>query len=82
MRLGIVEGEHMDDVLKEYETTALMGCKAMREFLTYQGDNKGYLNRAKVGAVAAGNYAKLRGTMANEEQLRLIQRRMNERHLE
>lgn len=48
----------------------------MREFLTYQGDNKAYLNRAKAGAVAMGSYARLRATIANEAQIKILQRRM------
>ncbi len=65
----------MDNVLGEFEQTALMGCKAVREFLTYSGDNKAYLNRAKAGAVAMGSYARLRATMANEAQIRLLEGR-------
>lgn len=66
----------MNDVLKEFEQTALMGAKAVREFLTYQGDNKMYLNHAKVGAVAMSSYSKLRGTVNAEKQLQLIQQRL------
>jgi hypothetical protein len=65
-----------DDVLEEFKMTALMGCKAVREFLTYQGENKAYLNRAKAGAVAMGSYARLRATLANEQQIALIQQRL------
>lgn len=68
-----------DDVLREFEDAARMGCRAVREFLTYQGDNKAYLNRAKVGAVSMGSYARLRATIANERQIDLIQRRLAER---
>lgn len=68
----------MSDVLKEFEQTALMGCKAVREFLTYQGDNKNYLNRAKAGAVAMGSYSRLRATMANEKQIALVERRIQQ----
>lgn len=64
------------DVLKEFESTALMGCKAVREFLTYQGSNKEYLNRAKAGAVAMGSYSRLRATLANEKQIAIIQQRL------
>lgn len=65
----------MTDVLKEFEQTALMGCKAVREFLTYSGDNKAYLNRAKAGAVAMGSYARLRATLANEQAIALMAQR-------
>ncbi len=66
-------------VLREFEDTALMGCKAVREFLLYSGDNKNYLNRAKAGAVAMGSYARLRATMANEASIRLVEARLHER---
>lgn len=68
------------DVIGEFEETALMGCRAVREFLTYQGDNRTYLNRAKAGAVAMGAYARLRATRANERQIDLIEKRLE--HLE
>lgn len=67
----------MSDVLKEFEDTALMGCKAVREFLTYSGENKAYLNRAKAGAVAMGSYSRLRATMANERAIRLTEQRID-----
>lgn len=63
-------------VLTEFEETALLGAKKVREFLNYEGDNKQYMNRAKVGAVAMGSYARLRATLANERQLELIERRI------
>lgn len=68
-------------VIEEFEETALLGCKAVREFLTYSGENKAYLNRAKAGAVAMGSYARLRATMANEHQLKIIQERVASREL-
>lgn len=64
------------DVLLEYEETALLGCKAVREFLTYSGEKKEYHNRAKVGAVAMGSYSRLRATMNGEAQIRLIEKRL------
>lgn len=63
-------------VLQEFEEVALQGCRAIKEFLTYRGNNKEYLNRAKVGAVAMGSYARLRATLANEAQIKLIQQRL------
>jgi len=66
-------------VLEEFEETALQGCRAVREFLTYRGGNKEYLNRAKAGAVAMGSYARLRATIANEAQIKLIERRLSDR---
>lgn len=62
----------MDNVRKEFEEVALAGCKAVKAFLAYQGNNKDYFHKAKAGAVAMGSYARLRATMANERQLELI----------
>lgn len=61
----------MDNVRREFEETALLGCKAVREFLAYEGSNKLFALKARAGAVAMGSYSRLRATMANEEQLRL-----------
>lgn len=58
-----------DHVRDEFEETALLGCKAVRQFLTYQGSNKDYGYKARAGAVAMGSYARLRATMANEQAL-------------
>lgn len=63
-------------LMDEYEETALLGCKAVREFLVYSGEKKEYLNRAKVGAVAMGSYARLRATVANERQISLVEERL------
>lgn len=59
-------------VLSEFEETALMGARAVRAFLTYQGtQNKDYFAKARVGAVAMSSYGRLRATMANEAALKL-----------
>ncbi len=65
----------MASVLDEFEEAAVMGAKAVRAFLTYQGNNKDYFNKARVGAVAMGGYARLRATLANEQALRLMEKR-------
>ena len=62
--------------LQDFEETAVLGCKAVREFLIYQGTNKQFYDRAKVGAVAMGSYARLRATLANETSLRLLANRV------
>lgn len=61
----------MDHILNEYEKTALLGCEAVRAALAYQGSNKEYFLKGHLGSGAMSNYAKLRGTMANEAALRL-----------
>ena len=70
-----------DEVKQEFEETALMGCKAVRAFLTYQGDNKVYALKARAGAVAMGSYARLRATMANETALALTAGRFSAKGL-
>lgn len=71
----------MDDVRKEFEETALMGCKAVKAFLTYQGDNKVFALKARAGAVAMGSYSRLRATMANERALDLMTEKQAKRML-
>lgn len=59
-------------VLNEFEEAAVMGAKAVRAFLAYQGsNNRDYFLRGRVGAGAMGAYSRLRATMANEAALRL-----------
>lgn len=60
-----------NDVLNEFEETAMLGAKKVREFLSYQGSNKDYLHKAKAGSMAMGAYSRLRATLANETALRL-----------
>jgi hypothetical protein len=68
----------VSDVLKEFEDTALLGCRAVRAFLeapaTDTTRRELHLN-AKAGAVAMSSYARLRATLANERQLRLLEER-------
>lgn len=66
-----------DDIRAEFEEVAVIGCKAVREFLGYRGANREYFDRARVGAVAMSTYARLRATMANEEALRLASKRID-----
>lgn len=63
------------NVIAEFEETAVLGSKAVRAFLTYQGANRDYFNKARVGVGAMGSYARLRATMANEQALRLMELR-------
>ena len=60
-----------DKALGEFEETALIGAKRVREFLNYQGRDKDYWHKAKAGATAMSAYSRLRATIANEESLRL-----------
>lgn len=63
-------------VLAEFEQTATLGARKVREFLNYLGDNKDYFNKAKVGAVAMGSYSRLRATLANERALKLQEKKV------
>lgn len=62
----------MSKVIDEFEEVAILGCKAVKAFLAYQGSNKDYFHKARAGAMAMGSYSRLRATMANEEALRLM----------
>lgn len=54
-----------DTYMDESEEVARAGNRAMKEFLAYEGTNKDYYLRAKVGATAAANYVRLRATETN-----------------
>lgn len=55
--------EAMGDLVPEY-------VKHIKEFLTYQGDNPKYYQKAKVSAVGLGAYVKAEGTLTNRMALR------------
>lgn len=59
------------ELRSEYGEAAVMGCRAVRDFLASNGDDRKLSMLARVGVGAMGSYAKLRGTMANESALRL-----------
>lgn len=65
------------EFIEEHEEVARMGLKVMREYLTYQGGNKEYLQKAKIGATAVASYTRHYASLTNREMLRLAQ----ERHL-
>lgn len=64
-----------DDFLDECEELALAGMKAMKAFLTYQGENQQFHNKAKIGAVCATNYMRLRATETNRMAVELQSQR-------
>ena len=57
--------------IKEAEEVALEGLKAMRAYLAYQGSNKEYLQKAKVGGQAVQGYTRHYASLTNREMLRL-----------
>jgi len=61
--------------LKESEDLASQSIKAMREFLTYSGDNARYYHRAKVASVGLTNYVRLRATENNRAMVELTAQR-------
>lgn len=64
-----------DAVLDELEDVALLGCKSIRAFLVYQGDNPSYQQKAKIGAMAVTNYTRARATEANRQAIDLMMER-------
>lgn len=64
-------------VLEEFEETAVLGTRAVRDFLSDSGKAKkeGGFNKAKIGVNAMSSYARLRATLANEQALRLMELR-------
>lgn len=69
-------------VLEEFEETAVLGTRAVRQFLTASEPSgkraeksAGSYNKARIGVGAMASYARLRATVANEQALRLMELR-------
>jgi hypothetical protein len=58
------------------ETGMSDGVKAMRAYLSYEGSDKRYLERAKVGAALASAWVKARASESNRMQVELIATRV------
>lgn len=54
-----------DKVVEALEDGALEGIKHIRAFLTYQGENASYYQKAKAGGVLVGSYVKAVATQTN-----------------
>jgi hypothetical protein len=54
-----------DEVLEHLEETALECSKAIRAYLTYQGENRAYEHKARVAATHIGGWAKVRASETN-----------------
>lgn len=65
-----------DNAIDEFEETARLGAKAMRAYLAYLGDDKKYLDKAKVGAAAVSGYARIRASESNRMSVELIASRV------
>ncbi len=61
--------------MDEAEDLAMESMKALRAFLTYQGDNVKYYHKAKTAAVGLTNYVRLRATENNRAMVELASKR-------
>lgn len=57
------------------EEVAMEGLKAMKAYLAYQGENKDYLHKAKVGGQAVQGYTRHYASLTNREMLKLAAQR-------
>lgn len=64
--------------IDEAEMVALEGLKAMKAYLAYQGNNKDYLQKAKVGGIAVSSYTKHYASLTNREALKMAIGRQKE----
>lgn len=64
-----------NDLVDELEDVAREGLKAMRAYLTYQGGNKEYLQKAKVGGTAVAAYTRHFASLTNRDALGLALKR-------
>ena len=64
-----------EDFINESEELAKVSMKAMRQFLSYQGENQTYYHKAKIAAVGLTNYVRLRATENNRMMVELTAQR-------
>lgn len=69
----------MADFINEAENVALIGLKRMREYLNYEGGNKEYLHKAKVGAAAVTAYTRHFASLTNRQMVELAMRKTGDR---
>jgi hypothetical protein len=58
------------------ETTARESAKAIRAYLTYQGENQQYRDKARVAAAAISSFARARSSETNRLSVELIAQRI------
>ncbi len=63
------------DFIEEAEDVALEGLKAMKAYLAYQGSNKEYQQKAKIGAQAVQGFTRHYASLTNREALKFAQER-------
>lgn len=68
-----------DDTLDEMEETARVSARAIRAYLTYQGDNQQFRDKARVAAAAISSFARTRASESNRLSVELLARRIDER---
>lgn len=54
-----------ESTMDAYEDVALKGIKEIEKFFTYQGENKNYFQKARVGAITMSAFSRLRASEAN-----------------
>ena len=60
-----------DEKLDIFEDVALEGAKQIRAYFKYEGDQRRYLDRARVGATAISAYARMRASETNRMAVEL-----------
>lgn len=65
-----------EETLNELEDTVGPALKAVRAYLSYQGDNPQYRDKAKIAIGAIGSFAKVRASETNRLQVELVADRM------
>ncbi len=64
-----------DETLDDMEETAVQCSKAIRAFLTYQGENTHYKDKARVAAAHLGAFARTRASESNRMAVELMAER-------
>lgn len=68
-----------DRVVEALEDGALEGIKHIRAFLTYQGNEAKYYQKAKAGGVLVGSYVKAVATQTNRMAIEQAAKRIEDR---
>jgi len=67
-----------DKVIEHLEGGAIEGVKHLRAFLSYEGENPRYYQRAKAGGVLVASYVKAIATATNRMAVEQATERMKE----
>lgn len=66
-----------NDTLMELESLIKPSVTAIRAYLTYQGDNASYRDKAKIAVGLVSSFARVRASETNRMQVELIGERMS-----